>query len=86
MEFMIKQDGDNDMYWKYEVVDGLDITDPTKLVQTLRPSSRTFSVSENEARIVQLQSEIDKLKAENALVEDEKNFLKLSLEEVKQQE
>ena len=87
---VVKQEGDNDMWWVYNTIDALDIKDPTQLVQVLAESQRTFSVSENEAKIIQnnkqiaeIQKENGELKAEIDATKDESSVLEHSIIELK---
>jgi len=82
---LYKQKGDNDMYWKYEVIQGLNPDDPTKIVSVLTETQRTFSVSENKARIAELQKESGELQAEIDATKDEKNILAKSVIQLKEE-
>ncbi len=87
---VVKQEGNNDMWWVYNAIDALDISEPTQLVQVLAESQRTFSVSENEALITQKNKLIDDTKAEIAglqaeidATKDESSVLEHSIIELK---
>jgi uncharacterized small protein (DUF1192 family) len=73
------------MYWKYNIIDGLDPEDTSKVIQVLAESQRTFSVSENEKRIAFLQEEIDKLQAENDATENKESLLTKSVIQLKEE-